>query len=430
MIYPTLAHFRHFRHSFNYNIFPDKQIMQNKPNFGNDKMNVNLDMTSKYKVFANRSHEKTKPIQSQFKPNKANFKANTNPKQSQTNPICRRAKMNAFAWIRSLTMILIMLLAKFTTPKGANSNPIYAKYGGQETCDKIPEFEHFPVYFSGLKRYNKGKMKSSGHQKLLLLISYIVVYLSTGCAFNPITGQQELMLFPEKQDLEIGKQYAPEIEKELGGKIEDEDLQNYIDSVGQKIARISHKPDWEYHYVALNDKQINAFALPGGYIFITKGMLEKLQSEAQLAAILAHETAHVVARDTSNAISNQIGIGLLLAAATSGQSSEAVMTAAEFSRRIISLRYSRQDEREADIAGLDYMVVAGYNPYGIIETMQMLEDQPKERVAEFLSSHPPPENRIAYLSQRIKTKNHNLDVLNIGKQQYSKDVLDRLITRD
>jgi len=238
------------------------------------------------------------------------------------------------------------------------------------------------------------------------------------------------MLFPEKQDFDIGRQYAPEIEKELGGKIEDDDLQNYIDSVGQKIARISHKPDWQYHYVAVNDKSINASAVPGGYIFITKGMLEKLQTEAQLAAILAHETAHVVARDTSNAISNQIGIGFLLAAASAAHPSRGAFTAAELSRRIIGLQYSRKDEREADIAGLDYMVVAGYNPNGIIETMQMLEDQNKQRVVEFLSSHPPPENRIAYLKQRIITKNYNLNDLKIGKQAYSKAVLDRITSEE
>jgi predicted Zn-dependent protease len=267
-------------------------------------------------------------------------------------------------------------------------------------------------------------------QKLFLLVFYSAVCLCIGCSYNPITGQKELMLFPETQDLEIGHQYAPEIEKELGGRIEDEDLQNYIDTVGQKIARISHRPNWEYHYVAVNDKSINASALPGGYIFITKGMLEKLQTEAQLAAILAHETAHVVARDTSNAISNQIGISLLLAAAAAGQSSGAAMTAAELSRRIIGLNYSRQDEREADMAGLDYMVVAGYNPYGIIETMQMLEDQEKERVVEFLSSHPPPENRIAYLSQRIKSRINSLEGLCVGQQQYSSAVLDRLVTLD
>jgi predicted Zn-dependent protease len=273
-------------------------------------------------------------------------------------------------------------------------------------------------------------MLNSGPQKLLLLILSFAICLCTGCAYNPITGQQELMLFPEKQEFEIGRQFAPEIEKELGGRIEDEDLQEYINSVGQRIARISHKPMWEYHYVAVNDKLINAWAVPGGYIFITKGMLEKLQTEAQLAAILAHETAHVVARDTLNAISNQIGIGLLLAAASTAHASRGVFAAAEFSRRIIGLQYSKQDEREADIAGLDYMVVAGYNPYGIIETMQILEEQEEERVVEFLSSHPPPENRIAYLTQRIKTKNYNLDNLDIGTQEYREAVLDRLIIED
>ena len=327
-------------------------------------------------------------------------------------------------------MILITLLADFTTLKGANQSQSMLSTAARKPMIKPLSLSTFRFTSAASKYIILGNMLSSNFQKVLRLILYFAICLFTGCAFNPITGQQELMLFPEKQDLEIGKQYAPEIEKELGGRIEDEDLQNYIDSVGQKIARISHRPNWEYHYVALNDKQINAFALPGGYIFITKGMLEKLQTEAQLAAILAHETAHVVARDTSNAISNQIGIGLLLAAATSGQSSGAVMTAAELSRRIIGLRYSRQDEREADIAGLDYMVVAGYNPYGIIETMQMLEEQQKERVVEFLSSHPPPANRIAYSTQRIKTKYQDRNNLNIGKQQYCKTVLDRLASQD
>ena len=335
--------------------------------------------------------------QTQNKPNLTQNKANSKPIKPKTKPIQTQSMLSMAAHKPAIKPLSLSTF-RFTSPAS--------------------------------KCIISSKMLSLNSQKVLLLISYIIVCLCTGCAFNPITGQQELMLFPEKQDLEIGQQYAPEIEKELGGKIEDEDLQNYIDSVGQKIARISHRPNWEYHYVAVNDKSINASALPGGYIFITKGMLEKLQSESQLAAILAHETAHVVARDTSNAISNQIGLSLILAAATSGQSSGAVMTAAELSRRIIGLRYSRQDEREADIAGLDYMVVAGYNPYGIIETMKMLEAQRKETVVEFLSSHPPPGNRIAYLSQRIKTKNHNLDVLNIGKQQYSNAVLDRLITQD
>ena len=146
------------------------------------------------------------------------------------------------------------------------------------------------------------------------LILSCFLFLCSGCMDNPITGERELMFFPEEQDLEIGRAYAPEIEKQLGGRIKDEQLQNYINDIGQKISRYSHKPSWEYHFTVLNHDMVNAFALPGGYIFITRGMLEKLKTEAQLAGILAHETVHVVARDTSNAMSNQIGLGLLLSA--------------------------------------------------------------------------------------------------------------------
>ena len=263
-------------------------------------------------------------------------------------------------------------------------------------------------------------------KKLLLLILALALCFCTGCAINPITGQEEFMLFPEDQDIEIGRKYAPEIEKELGGKIDNLSLQNYIDSVGQKITRISHRPGWEYHFTAVDHNSVNASALPGGYIFITKGMLQKLQTEAQLAAILAHETSHVVARDTSNAISNQIGLGLLLAAAASGTNSRGALTAAQLAQQIIGLQYSKKDEREADLAGMDYMVAAGYNPYGMVETMQMLQQNQKDRVVEFLSTHPSPQNRLIYLDARIKMRNYNLNDLKIGKDDYQKTVLNQL----
>lgn len=262
--------------------------------------------------------------------------------------------------------------------------------------------------------------------KLSLLILGSVLFLCAGCATNPITGQQELMLLPEEQDFAIGRKYAPELEKQMGGRIENEGLQNYIDSVGQKIARVSHKPYWEYHFAALKDDSVNAFALPGGHIFITKGMLEHLQTEAQLAAILAHETVHVVARDTSNVMSNEIGISLLLSAVTSEETSRGVMTAANLTRQIIGLRYSRKDEREADLGGLSYMVAAGYNPNGMVETMQMLQDQQKVKTIEFLSSHPSPENRVGYLTQEIQMKYQNLAELKTAREDYHRAVLDRL----
>jgi len=263
-------------------------------------------------------------------------------------------------------------------------------------------------------------------KKLITLILGLILCLCSGCAVNPITGEEELMLFSTEQDIEIGRKYAPEVEKELGGRIANERLQNYIDSVGQKIARISHRPDWKYQFVAVQDKSLNAAALPGGYIFITKGMLENLQTEAQLAGILAHETVHVVARDTLNVMSNQIGISILLSAVISTETSQGVSTAADLARLIIGLRYSRSDEREADLGGLDYMVAAGYNPYGMVETMQILQRQHEVRPIEFLSSHPSPENRLAYLRQRAETNYGNIEGLKIGKEDYNSNVLAQL----
>ena len=155
------------------------------------------------------------------------------------------------------------------------------------------------------------------------------------------------MLFDENQDVEMGKKYAPEVEKQLGGRIENSVLQNYIDSVGQKVAKVSQRPDIEYHFVALNDKTVNAFALPGGYIFITSGLLKKLTSESQLASVLAHETAHVVARDTMQSLSNEMGVELLLSAITTEKTPKTAVTIANVTSQIIGsqIRPRRRSNR-------------------------------------------------------------------------------------
>jgi len=264
------------------------------------------------------------------------------------------------------------------------------------------------------------------HKNLVLLISGLIFCLCTGCAINPVTGEEELMLFPEEQDIAIGRKYAPEVEKQMGGRIANEGLQNYVDSVGQRIARVCHKPHLEYHFVALEDKSVNAFALPGGYVFVTRGMLKELTSEAQLAAILAHEIVHVVARDTSNVMSNQIGIDLLLSAVLSDKAPRGVLTAADLTRQILSFQYSREDEETADLAGLDYMVWAGYDPYGMVETMQMLQSRHEVRPMEFFSTHPSPQNRMMYLTQRIQTKYYSLAGLRIGREDYHRAVSQQL----
>jgi len=261
---------------------------------------------------------------------------------------------------------------------------------------------------------------------LLFGIIGFLFYLVSSCAVNPITGEEQFMLIPESQDLEIGRSYAPEIEKQMGGRIPNEAVQAYIDSVGQKIARVSHRPDIQYHFTALNHKTINAFALPGGYIFITKGMLAKLNNESELAAVLAHEITHVVARHAAEAMSRQIGIQFLLAAIVSRTDSAAAARVADVAQQIVSLRFSREDEREADLQGMQYMVDAGYDPRGMVETMKMLERENEAGPIDFLSSHPSPQNRIAYLTGRIESRYNSINGLKIGAEEYRHAVLNRL----
>ena len=212
----------------------------------------------------------------------------------------------------------------------------------------------------------------------------------------------------------------------MGGKICNELLQKYIDSVGQKIARVSHRPDVNYHFTAINHKTINAFAMPGGYVFVTKGMLEKLDSESQLAGVLSHEITHVVARHSAEAISRQTGLQMILITAAASTGSPGAAQAADAARQIIGLQYSKEDERQADLTGMNYMVTAGYDPNGMVETMQMLQHEEQSGPIDFLSSHPSSYSRIAYLSQRIETRYSGLKGLKVGKEDYHREVLARL----
>jgi predicted Zn-dependent protease len=267
----------------------------------------------------------------------------------------------------------------------------------------------------------KDEMKS----KIIFLLFVPVLLLAVGCATNPISGKNQLMLFSEEQDIELGKSYAPEIEKEMGGKIQNLTLQNYVNSVGLKVAAVSHKPYFDFHYTALEDETVNAFALPGGYIYITRGMLEKLESEAQLAAVFAHETTHVVARHSSAQISREIGIEIALSAVSS-KAPGGAMQVAGIARQIIGLSYSRSQEKEADLAGLDYTVKAGYDPEAMVQTMQMLEAEDKNGQIEFLSTHPSPENRVGYIAQAIRDRGYMSLGMKVGKEDYKKFVLDEL----
>jgi predicted Zn-dependent protease len=261
-----------------------------------------------------------------------------------------------------------------------------------------------------------------------MLVVIFGLCFSAGCASNPITGEEELMFDRDyRNDIKLGKQVAPEVEKELKGRINDQVLQDYINAVGHKIARFSHNPDFDFNYIAVNDKSLNAVSLPGGTVFITKGLLLKLQNESQLAGILAHETVHVVARDVENMMSKEAGMSALFVVAAMQARNQGEIMAANVALQLVSLKFSREDERTADIGGMDYMLRAGYNPNGMVETMEILQKEDETGPSDFASTHPSPENRIDYLKARIQS--HYLNLLagtKTGADEYRQNVLDRL----
>lgn len=257
----------------------------------------------------------------------------------------------------------------------------------------------------------------------------LVIAVLTGCAVNPITGDEELMFFGPEKDLELGRKYAPYVEEELGGRIPDENLQRYVNQVGQKIARVCHRPDLSYYFVAVDAEMANAIAVPGGYVYITRGLLKELKSEAQLAAVLGHEVGHVVARDSMAAISRQIGMTALIAAAQVSDVPSQVSRATAFISGCLALQYSREDERDADFTGLSYMTQAGYDPNGMVETMRILEELQTVRPIEFFSTHPNPENRIVYLTERIEQRYASMGSLKKGEEEYAARILAPLQAR-
>jgi len=278
-----------------------------------------------------------------------------------------------------------------------------------------------------LFNHNFGNMRSPFIlRKVILPAVMAVLALAAGCAVNPVTGDEELMFFSPEKDVALGRKYAPGIEKALDGRIPDENLQSYINTIGQKLARVCDRPDLAYHFTAVDYKEANALALPGGYVYITRGLLVELKSESQVAGVLAHEVGHVVARDTMQTLSRQLGMTALLAAAQVGGAPGRAVGAADFVNAMLSLQYSRDDEKEADLVGLTYMAHAGYDPNGIVQTMEILQELQTFRPIEFFSTHPNPESRVAYLKERIARRYAGLGSLKEGRPEYEDAVLVKL----
>ncbi len=202
----------------------------------------------------------------------------------------------------------------------------------------------------------------------------LVLALLAGCSTNPVTGEQDLVLMSESQEIALGRQSHPQILEQYG-RYDDPALQAYVNEVGERLAEQTHRPDLVYRFTVVDSDQVNAFALPGGYIYVTRGILAYFNSEAELAGVLAHELGHVAARHSVRQYTNATltGIAGSLIAAEAG--SRAAADLVNVLGTALVRGYSRRYELEADRLGAQYLARAGYEPRTMLEVLGILKDQ-------------------------------------------------------
>jgi predicted Zn-dependent protease len=225
----------------------------------------------------------------------------------------------------------------------------------------------------------------------------VLVTVGAACATNPVTGKRQMTLLSEAEELAIGQQQDAEIRREMG-VYDDVELQRYVNDIGQQLARVSHRPNLPWSFTVVDNPAINAFALPGGYIYLTRGILAYLDDEAELAGVLGHEIGHVTARHAAQAYTRQAqaGIGLtILSIFVPAAAPFADLGSAGLS--VLFLRHGRDAELEADRLGVEYGSGAGYDPAGVprfLATLARVDALSERGVPNWLSTHPDPGSRV------------------------------------
>lgn len=246
------------------------------------------------------------------------------------------------------------------------------------------------------------------------------------CATNPVTGKRELALVSESQEIEMGRQGAAEVTAAIG-LYTNASLQQYVSRIGQALAVRTERPGLPWQFQVVDDASLNAFALPGGFIFVTRGLLAHMTNEAELASVLGHEAGHVAARHSVQQMSREqvaaigLGVGSVLSPAIAkyGQIAGAGMG-------LMFLKYGRDDEIQSDQLGFRYALAAGYDTRQMINVFQMLERAAEMagggRLPEWQSTHPDPGNRIEAVQSLVAATSQNLADKNIGGAEFLQQI--------
>jgi predicted Zn-dependent protease len=255
------------------------------------------------------------------------------------------------------------------------------------------------------------------HSLLTVFLALLTAFTAapSGCTTNPATGRTFLAVLSRDQEAQLGAEAAPELRDQFGGAVQNQAIQEYVTRVGMSM--VPHTEGYfqeiEWEFTLLDSAVINAFALPGGKVFITRGLVERMDNEAQLAGVLGHEIGHVTAQHTSQRISQHLGLnlGLALGGLLVGQADgdvrrigEVALPALAIGGNLVLLSFNRNEESEADYLGMRYMARAGYNPRGQQQVMEILRDAAgaSPSTPQWMLTHPLPDTRIRDIERRLQ----------------------------
>jgi predicted Zn-dependent protease len=300
----------------------------------------------------------------------------------------------------------------------------HAKDGSQHLCRlyrlRRPHRSHRP-------------RRRSAWMCMLAVCAAALLTLTAGCQTNPVTGKTQLNLVPMQQEIAIGQQHAPEYVEAFGREIDDPAVRRYVDAIGQRMAALSHLPDLPWTFYVVDSDVINAFAMPGGHVFVTRGLLEIFENESELAAVLGHEIGHVTHRHGAQQMTRAatLDVGLAVGARAAGLEGERLRQVHNIGAQVgtvaFLLPYSRSAERESDEVGVEYMVAAGYDPRGMVALLEKLARAAGgARPPLILSTHPHPEDRAEAVRRLIDRRYAAVTAsgtLRIGESDYQQHVL-------
>jgi predicted Zn-dependent protease len=231
----------------------------------------------------------------------------------------------------------------------------------------------------------------------IMPLFFAVLLLIPSCAVNPVTGKKQLMLMSEAQEVALGAQYDPSVVSTFG-EYKDAELDVFLGNTGKQMGLISHRPNLTYHFKVLDTPVINAFAVPGGYIYLTRGILAMLNNEAELAGVMGHEMGHIAARHTASQQAKQtLGQVLLIGGMIASKKFASFAQQAFQGMQLLFLKFSRDNEREADKLGVEYSSKVSFDAHKMADFFQVLKKmslaEEQGGVPTFMSTHPDPGDR-------------------------------------